>query len=190
METRELALIAVFSALWVAAQGILGPIIGKLSIGPFSLHGVVNRLVGWLLMFVLAEFTGRFGRISIMASIAALGTRMFRRSSYALGGLAIGAGYAVGGLTFDLLYTYQSNNFKGLKRKTYLLIVAVISGAVASVPYLSYNLFVMGVLPFLLRSPIYIQSTIKGVVFSSLGTLAGLSFSPKIRNLWPYRKAS
>ena len=125
-----------------------------------------------------------------MASIAALGTRMFRRSSYALGGLAIGAGYALGGLTFDLLYTFQANNFKGLKRKTYLLIVAVISGAIASLPYLSYNLFVMGVLPFLLRSPIYVQSTIKGILFSCLGTLVGLSLSPKIRSLWPSRKAN
>ena len=60
IETREFDLIAVFSTLWIAAQGILGPIFGQLGIGPFSLHGVVNRLVGWLLMFVLAEFTGWF----------------------------------------------------------------------------------------------------------------------------------
>ena len=188
IKTRELALISVFSALWVAAEVTLGPIIGKFPIGPFSLHGVVNRLMGWLLMFVLAELTGKFGRVSIMASIAALVTRMFRRSPYAVGGLVIGVGYALGGLIFDLLFMYKANNLEGLKLKIYLLIAATISGVIASAPYVFYNLFALGVYPIILRSPIYVQSTVKGTVFSIFGVSIGLSFSSRIAFLLPAQK--
>lgn len=97
--TRELALISVFSSLWILAQIYLGQVIGAMT----QIHGLVNRLVGWMLMFLLAELTARFGRVSIMASVAALATRIIRRST-SLYALSVGLGYALAGLTFDSLY--------------------------------------------------------------------------------------
>jgi hypothetical protein len=48
MDSRDIALISVFAAVWMVAQITLGPIIGRFSVGLVSLHGVVNRVVGWM----------------------------------------------------------------------------------------------------------------------------------------------
>lgn len=71
---KDLAFISVFSAVWIVSQIFLGPWIGQIT----RQHGVINRLVGWLLMVVLAELTGRFGRVSLMSATAALATRIIR----------------------------------------------------------------------------------------------------------------
>ncbi|MFQ6086010.1 MAG: hypothetical protein ACE5OY_07090 [Candidatus Bathyarchaeia archaeon] len=162
----------------------MGPVVGRLSIGPFSIHGVVNRVVGWLLMLILAEVLGKFGRVSIMASIAALGTRIIRLSPWR--GLVVGSGYVLGGLVFDLLYFIPiSKNVQGGKRRTYILAISVISGGSALLPYLLFQLLVFGVQGFLALTPLYAYSLGKGIVFSVLGTSIGLSILPRIRNSGP-----
>lgn len=188
ISTREFALISIFSSFWIASQLSLGPIIGSVSVGPISLHGVVNRLVGWLVMLVLAELSGKFGRVSIMASIVAIVTRIIRRSA-SLYVLVVGLGYALGGLTFDILFFLPiMNKLEGKKRKIYLLCISTISGVIASAPYLIYRLSVLGFSGFIALSPVYIQSTVKGIIFSFLGTLFALSFSSRIKVLWPINK--
>lgn len=85
-----MALISVFAALWIASQITLGPVIGSISLGLVSLHGTVNRVAGWMMMLVLADVTGRFGRVTLRASVASLATRVIRLS--ALTGIIVGIG--------------------------------------------------------------------------------------------------
>jgi len=183
MATREIVLIAMFSSIWIASEISLGPVIGRFSVGPFSLHGAVNRVMGWLLMLVLAELTGRFGRASLMAFISALGTRLIRVSL--LEGTIVGAGYALGGLAFDsLFFLPPSRRLKGRTRKTYILSASLISAVVASAPYLLWKLWVLGVYGFIAMAPIYASSTLKGIVLSVFGTSLGLSIAPTLRDVW------
>ncbi len=139
-------------------------------------------------MLVLAELTGKFGRVSIMASIVAIITRVIRRSA-SLYVFVVGFGYALGGLAFDTLFFLPvMNTLRGKKRKIYLVLISIISGAIASTPYLIYRFSVLGSAGFIALSPIYIQSTVKGVIFSLLGTLFALSFSSRIKPIWSVSK--
>jgi len=174
--TKDLALISLFSSLWVVSQIYLGPVIGQIT----GVHGVINRLVGWLLMLILAELTGRFGRVSIMAALAAFATRFVRRSS-SLYALTVGLGYALAGFTFELLFFLPlAKRLKGKTRKAYLLGSSVLSGVVALVPYLVFNYWMLGLYGFLAYSPRYVYSLVKGTILSFLGTLLGISLLPKL----------
>lgn len=184
MRSREIALITVFAALWMAAEISLGPLIGRLRVGPLSLHGVVNRVVGWMLMLIMAEVTMRFGRASAMSLIAATGTRIIRLDP--LEGFVVGAGYALGGLVFDILFfTKPGMSLRGTWRRLYLLSSSAVSGALANAPYLLWRLYVLGFYGFLILSPTYITSTVKGILFSIIGTTLGLSVLPSIRKAIP-----
>ena len=140
-------------------------------------------------MLVLAELTGKFGRVSIMASIVAIITRVIRRSA-SLYVFVVGFGYALGGLAFDTLFFLPvMNTLRGKKRKIYLVLISIISGAIASAPYLIYRFSVLGPAGFIALSPlVYIPNTIKGVLFSLLGTLFALSFSSRIKPIWSVSK--
>jgi len=191
VNTREIALISVFSALWIASEITMGDIVGQ----TLQIHGVVQRLVGWLLMPILAELTGRFGRVSLMAAIAALATRMIRRS----GGLypwMVGLGYALGGLAFDLLFFIPlANNLEGKKRKIYLLTISLASGTAALIPYVLYRLFTFILsseawfyifIAWMLGPPsFYAIDAVKSIVLNVLGTLVGMSIMPPIRAALP-----
>jgi len=72
--TRDLALISVFSSLWIVTQMYLGPMIGQLT----DIHGVTQRVFGWFLMLILVRLTRRFGRVTTMSIIASLVTRIVR----------------------------------------------------------------------------------------------------------------
>jgi len=48
VNTREIALVSIFSAVWVVSQIYLGPVIGQLT----TLHGLVQRFMGWFLMLI------------------------------------------------------------------------------------------------------------------------------------------
>ena len=48
MNTREIALVSIFSAVWVVSQIYLGPVIGQLT----TLHGLVQRFMGRFLMLI------------------------------------------------------------------------------------------------------------------------------------------
>lgn len=182
LNTKEIALISVFSSVWVVSQIYLGPVIGQLT----QVHGVINRLVGWLLMLVLAELTGKFGSVSIMATVAALATRIIRRST-SLYALTIGLGYALAGLIFDILFSLSlSNNLAGRGRKAYLLGCSVVSGVVALTPYLIFQFSVLGLHGFLVLSPRYTYSLVKGVLLSFLGTFTGLFVLPRLE-IWKSR---
>ena len=181
LSTKEIALISVFSSVWMVSQIYLGPVIGQIT----QVHGVINRLVGWLLMLVLAELTGRFGRVSIMAAVAALATRIVRRSA-SLYALTVGLGYALAGLTFDVLFFLPAtNNLDGRGRKAYLLSGSVVSGVIALAPYLIFKFSVLGLYGFLALSPNYAYSLAKGTLLSFLGTLVGLSFLPRVETWKP-----
>ena len=131
-------------------------------------------------MVVLAELTGRFSRVSIMSAIAALATRIVRRSM-SLYALTVGLGYALGGFAFDILYFLPfTSNLKGRSRKIYILVCSVLSGVAASVPYLIFKFYMLGPYGFLALSPMYVYSLIKGTLLSFFGSLIGLSFIPKI----------
>lgn len=131
-------------------------------------------------MLVLAELTGKFGRVSIMAAVAALATRMIRRSA-SLYMWMVGLGYALGGLTFDLLFFIPfTSNFEGRTRKVNLLIISLVSGALALVPYLLFKLYSLSLYPFIVWIPTYAPKAVKNVVLNVLGTLTGLSILPKI----------
>jgi len=132
-------------------------------------------------MSILAELTGKFGRVSIMAAVAALVTRMVRSSasSYLW---VLGLGYALGGLTFDLLFFVPIvNNFEGKTRNVYLLTVSLLSGLVVLVPYLFFKLYTLGIYAFIAFIPEYTYSTVKGTVLSVLGTLTSFSISLQIK---------
>lgn len=163
----------MFSALWITAQLTVGPLIGQIT----QVHGVMQRLVGWLLMLILAELSGHFGRVSIMTAVAALATRMIRRSA-SMYVWVLGFGYALGGLTFDLLFFLPiAKNFEGKTRKGYLLTASIVSGLVVFVPYLLFKLYTLGTYAFLAFIPVYVYSIVKGTLLSVLGTLTSLSIS-------------
>jgi hypothetical protein len=55
-----------------------------------------------MLRMVLADRSGRFGKVSTMTLIASLGTRIIRSSP--LSGFVTDVGYALGGFVFDYLF--------------------------------------------------------------------------------------
>lgn len=173
--TKELTLISVFSSVWIVSQIYLGPWIGQIT----QQHSIINRIVGWLLMLVLAELTGRFGRVTAMSFIAAFATRIVRRSA-SLYALTVGLEYALAGFTFDILYT---ESLGGKTRKAYLLAASIISGIIALVPYLIFKFSMLSPYGFLALLPKYAYSLGKGTLLSFLGTFIGLSLMPKIE-IW------
>jgi len=180
LTTKEIALMATFSSIWIASQVTLGPVVGGLSIGPFSVHGAVNRIVGWALMLILAELASGFGRVSVMAAIAALVTRVIRTSP--IEAVTVGAGYAVGGVVFDALFYAPA--LVPLKRKYhggYVTVSSLVSGTSAIVPYLLLKLSVLGSSAFLSLVPLYAYSTAKGTILSLAGTVLGSAISSRLR---------
>ncbi len=173
--TKELALISVLTSLWIVSQLYLGPVISQTT----RVYGVTQRVMGWFLMLTLARLTGRFGRVTAMATIASLATRVIRMGS--VYSLFVGFGYALGGLTFDLLYFFPiAKNLKGRSEKTYLLGISVFSGTVALIPYILFKFSVLGFYGFLVWIPLYAYNSIKSVTLNVLGTLIGISVLPQI----------
>jgi hypothetical protein len=166
----------MFAALWVAGQIALGPLLGQLT----PIHGIMQRLFGWLLMVLLAEILPRFGRVSMMAAIAALATRIIRQSG-ALYIWAIGFGYALGGFTFDLLFFFaRARTLTSRRRRLYLLLISGVSGTLAVVPYLLFKLGTMTITAFLVWVPLYLPTAVSNVALNVLGTALGLSLLPLI----------
>lgn len=171
----------MFSALWIAAQFTLGPVIGQIT----RVHGVIQRLVGWLLMLILAELTGRFGRVTFMTAAVSLTTRFIRRSA-SVYPLLLGLGYALGGLLFDVLYFIPFPGLKHLKsNKFYVALASLVSGVSVLVPYYLFQISTLGVYVFIVRLPIHAYSLLKGVSLNILGTLIGLSVIPRIKDTLP-----
>ncbi len=180
LSVREVALITVFASLWIGAQVSLGPLVGRFSFGPISMHGVMNHLVGWYLMTVMAAYCGRFGRVSFLALIAAIGTRIIRASL--IEGVLVGLGYALAGLLFDLLYfmpPVREEQDRG--RRIYLLAVASATGVATLIPFLAFRFYLLGPLAFIVLRPSYGFSAAKNLVFSLLGTSLALSTLPMIK---------
>ena len=173
--TKELALISVLTSLWIVSQLYLGPVISQTT----NVHGAIQRVMGWFLMLTLARLTGKFGRVTAMATITSLATRVIRTGP--VYSLFVGFGYALGGLTFDLLYFFPiAKNLKGRAEKTYLLGISVFSGTVALIPYILFKFSVLGFYGFLVWIPLYAYSSIKSVTLNVLGTLIGISILPQI----------
>lgn len=170
--SRDLAIIALFSSLWITSQIYLGPLIGRLT----GEHGVIQRFLGWFLMLLMARLTGKFGRVALMATVTSLATRIMRPG--ALYALFVGLGYALGGLTFDLLYFLMRENLK-IKR-AYILAVSLVSGMVAGIPYMLYRLAFLELFGFLSWLPLYLPDFIRSTLLSVAGTLTGLAISPRI----------
>lgn len=172
LSTRDIALVAAFSAIWIASQTYLGPTISLIT----GVHGAIQRFVGWLLMVIMARITGRFGNVTIMAAVSSLATRISR--SIQVYALFVGLGYAVGGLTFDLLY-FLPKNPKDAGKK-YTIFVSLVSGVAASIPYMLLYFFTLGFYGFLIWFPTYLPNLVKSVGLSILGALTGLSVLPLI----------
>lgn len=170
MKTKELTLIIMFSALWAALELLLGQIIGRISIGPISFHGAVNRIVGWFLMIILAEWTSSFGKITLMAMIASIITRIQRVRI--LEGLIVASGYVLAGFIFDILASIKRN--KGLY---YYNIIGIVTGFAAIIPYWISRIYILGFLGFAFSFPIYAYSAIKGLFFSMIGTNIGVTIN-------------
>jgi hypothetical protein len=173
LSTREIALISVFSAIWIGAEMTLGPIVGRFTLGPLTMHGSVNRVLGWFLMLLLAKLTGRFGRVSVMSLVASLGTRVTRLA--AVEGIIVGAGYILGGFVFDALYFTLSRARATDPKKAELLVISIMSGTSAILPYLLLKLSVLGIAGFLIFSPQYFYSALKGTMFSIIGVFGGVA---------------
>jgi len=181
MNTREIALVSLFSAVWVTSQIYLGPVIGQAT----TLHGLVQRFMGWFLMLVLAEIIGRFGRVSLMAAIAALATRMIRYSA-SLYVWVVGLGYALGGLAFDALFFIPlARGFRRGRRTGYLVGAALVSGVLASLPYFIYRLISYGPVAFLVWLPVNLPKEFIDIGLNILGTLTAVAIVPKVKTILP-----
>jgi hypothetical protein len=115
-----------------------------------------------------------------MATITSLATRVIRMGRpYSW---FVGFGYALGGLTFDLLYFFPiAKKFKGRAEKRYLLGISVFSGTVALIPYLLFMFSSLGFYEFLIWwIPFRAFNSVKSVVLNVLGTLIGISALPQI----------
>jgi len=176
--TKELTLIPVFSSVWIVSQIYLGPWIGQIT----QQHGIINRIVGWLLMLVLAGLTGRFGRATAMSFIAAFATRIVRRSA-SLYALTVGLGYALAGFIFDMLFFLPyTESLGGKTRKACLLAASIISGIIALASYLIFKFSMLGPYGFLALLPKYAYSLDKGTLLSFLGTFIGFISNAKNRD--------
>jgi len=173
--TKELALISVLTSLWIVSQLYLSPVIFQIT----RQHGVIQRVMGWFLMLTLASLTGKFGRVTAMATIASLATRIIRVGSpYSW---FVGLGYALGGLTFDLLYFFPpAKNLKWGTKRMYLLVISLVSGTIALIPYILFKFSVLGFYGFLVWIPLYAYTAIKNVALNVLGTSIGISALPQI----------
>lgn len=173
--TKEIALIAVLSAIWITSEIYLGYYIGEIT----HVYGITERLVGWFLMLVLAKMSDKFGRVTTMAIISATATRV---ADYSYVGLVVGLGYVLGGLIFDLLFFIPyANKIEGKNRNVWILTISVISGIAALIPYLFLQLSILGIYGFIAFSPLYAYSLVKGTVLSFLGTFIGLPFLSQIK---------
>lgn len=180
MNTREIALVSIFSAVWVVSQVLVGPIAHT-----STLHGLVQRFMGWFLMLVLAELTDRFGRVSLMATIGAFATRMLRYSAD-LYVWTVGLGYALGGVAFDTLFFLpRSGRLRGPRRTGYLAIASLLSGIVALVPYTLYKFASMGPSAFLFWLPVYLSREAVNVGLNVLGTLMATIIVPRAKIALP-----
>jgi hypothetical protein len=180
---RELAFTAVSASLWISAQIALGPSIGRFSFGPVSMHGAVNHVVGWFLMVVTAALLRKFGMVSIMASVAAVGTRMIRVS--ALEGMLAGLGYICAGVFFDILFfSLKLDNLRGFRLRGLTIFIAASSGVSSLIPYLFFRLYVAGPAVFTTLVPLYILSIIKNIFFSSAGAYLALLALPRLTSLY------
>jgi len=109
-------------------------------------------------MLTLAALTGKFDRVTAMATIASLATRIIRLGApYSW---FVGLGHAFGGLTFDLLYFFPI--------------------AKALIPYILFNFSVLGFYGFLVWISLYAYTAIKNVALNVLGTLIAISVLPQI----------
>jgi hypothetical protein len=177
MKNRDIALISMFSAMWVASQLYLGPMIGQLT----TVHGVVQRFMGWFLLLIVAEVTGRFGRASLLATIAAFATRIIRRSA-SLYIWVVAVGYAFGGVVFDALFFLPvMRRFQGAHRNGYLIAASLTSGILATVPYILYKLMTLGLIPFIVWLPIYLPKASIDVGLNVAGTIVAFLVAPHIR---------
>gem|GEM_PF-1132639 len=180
---RELTLVAVFAALWISLQINFGPIIGRLSIGPISMHGAINHLIGWLLMTILAALTGKFGRVTLLALTAAIGTRVIR--AQAIEGVLVGVGIALAGIIFDALYF--SPIFKHNPKKVYLLVAAGGTGVITLVPWLIFRFYILGPAAFIVLLPNYMFIIARNIFLSTFGTYIAIQILPKVKRV--YREA-
>jgi hypothetical protein len=173
--TKELALISVLTSLWIVSQLYLSPVIFQIT----RQHGVTQRVMGWFLMLTLARLTGKFGRVTAMAAIASLATRIIRLGApYSW---FVGLGYALGGLTFDLLYFFPiTKNLKWGTKRTYLLAISLVSGTIALIPYILFKFSVLEFYGFLVWISLYAYTAIKNVALNVLGTSIGISALPQI----------
>jgi len=114
-----------------------------------------------------------------MSAISAIGTRFGKID--VVEGLFVGLGYFIGGLVFDVLYFLSRIGF--YKGKVALLLVALISGTSAMLPYLAFKLMVLGPQVFTALAPVYFYSTLKGVLFSLLGVFAAVPLFPRLKKL-------
>jgi len=172
--SKELALTSVLTSLWIVSQLYLGQFIGQIT----QVHGVTQRMLGWFLMLALAELTRRFGRVTTMAAIASLATRIIRPGR--LYSIFVGFGYALGGLTFDILYFFPPWKLGRKGWSAYLLVIALVSGAVSFVPYLAFQFSMLGFHGFLVWIPYYFFSMVRSSALTVLGTVIGISVIPQI----------
>jgi hypothetical protein len=156
-------------------QIYLGPMIGQL----IQIHGVIQRMFGWFLMLILAKLTGRFGRVTTMSVIASLATRIIRPGP--IYSLFVGFGYAIGGFTFDLLYSFSFDFFQNRSWKIYLLGISIFSGIIAFIPYLLFKFFALGFYGFTIWIPFYSISMLRSLILNVLGTSIGISILPQIK---------
>lgn len=179
MDTRELALISVFSALWTVSQIYLGPMIGQIT----TIHGAVQRFMGWFLLLTLAELCGRFGRATLLAVIASLATRIVRRSG-SLYVWTVSLGYVLGGAAFDaLVFMPWPRRMRRSSRRGLLLVASLLSGIVVSLPYILYKLVSLGLIAFAVWFPLYVPRMLVNLGLNVLGTSVALLVSPKVRPL-------
>jgi hypothetical protein len=160
--------------MWIVMQIYLGPMIGQLT----QIHGIIQRMFGWFLMLILAKLTGRFGRVTTMTIIASLATRIIRPGP--IYSLFVGLGYAMGGFTFDLLYTFSFDYLENRSLKIYLLGISIFSGIIAFIPYLLLKFSSLGFYGFTIWIPFYSISMLRSLILNVLGTSIGISILPQI----------
>ncbi len=176
LTTKEIAVISIFASLWIASQIVLGPLIHSVT----HVSGVINRVLGWSLMLILARLSGKIGRVSLMSLVASLVTRVARRATY---GMVMFFGYSLGGAVFDLLYFFPI----GFSRRTgrlHAVVISALSGTVVLVPYVIFKFWVLEPDVFAGFLPYYGYSALKGTILSIMGGVLGLLISPKVEGVW------
>ena len=171
-KTKELTLIAVFSAAWIAYTFFSNMVVGQI------VHGIDVHVVRSVLLVLIVALMGRFGGATWMAIIVGL---FYLSSRTPYPSVIITAATIASGLVYDVY-----NKFMGYKNCTSLKFMplgVVLAGLTQSVMTLGLVTWI-GFFPSRALEGIWITGLTRNVIASIVGIMIALAISKRVVSLY------